>query len=223
MQVDGDCRTAAGVGGALLLAYSRKPQGGGALGGGGAGGFSLSQSLSQNRDAAAGGKGRPSAEEYAREVREAYDAIEEPVDAIREVGAPARERSFFCAREVCHTAGRARVPVRLCLCVSVLLACVFICMHMRVCGCLRVRDGWMTSDFLLCLGTLVLQPPDVARLCPQIGEHHLQQLFGAMLLATKGPERQGERDDLLVTLGMVTDSATASCSRAHDTTAQESR
>jgi hypothetical protein len=118
-----------------------------------------------------------------------------------------QERSVFCAREVCHTAGRARVPVRLCLCVSVLLACVFICMRMRVCGCLRVRDGWMTSDFLLCLGTLMIQPPDVAWVCPQIGEHHLQQLFGAMLLATKGPEMQGERDDLLVTLGMVTDSA----------------
>jgi len=146
MQVDGDGRTPAGVGSALLLAYSRKPQGWGSLGGGGAGGFSLSQSLSQNRDAAAGGKGRPSAEEYAREVREAYDAIEEPVDAIREVGAPARRGSVrFCAREVRQAAGRARVSVRLCLCVSAFFACVFICVHvrlrMRVCGGLRVCDG----------------------------------------------------------------------------------
>lgn len=145
MQVDGDGRTPAGVGSALLLAYSRKPQGWGSLGGGGAGGFSLSQSLSQNRDAAAGGKGRPSAEEYAREVREAYDAIEEPVDAIREVGAPARGRVRFRAREVSQAAGRARVSVRLCLCVSAFFACVFMCvrvrLRMRVCGCLRVCDG----------------------------------------------------------------------------------
>ena len=101
----------------------------------------MSQSLSQNRDAAAGGKGRPSAEEYAREVREAYDAIEEPVDAIREVGAPARGRVRFRAREVSQAAGRAQVSVRLCLCVSAFFACVFMCVRMRVCGCLRVCDG----------------------------------------------------------------------------------
>lgn len=145
MQVDGDCRTAAGVGGALLLAYSRKPQGGGALGGGGAGGFSLSQSLSQNRDAAAGGKGRPSAEEYAREVREAYDAIEEPVDAIREVGAPARgEVLFLRQRGLSHsrpcTGARASVSLRLCA------SCMRVHMHAHARVRVPARARWMDDE-----------------------------------------------------------------------------
>jgi len=93
----------------------------------------LSQSLSQNRDAAAGGKGRPSAEEYAREVREAYDAIEEPVDAIREVGAPARRgRSVFVPERFVRQQAVHGCP---CVCVSASLPFLRACSYACTCAC----------------------------------------------------------------------------------------
>jgi hypothetical protein len=120
-----------------------------------------------------------------------------------------------------------------CVCVSASLPFLRACSCACECACACACAGacaCATDDerFPAALASGAPRPlcyiaPDSALLCPQIGEHHLQQLFGAMLLATKGPERQGERDDLLVTLGMVTASATPSCSRAHESTAQESR